>query len=241
MSSTLDQSTAATAPHSAPTSAPRSGSRSGPPGRGWVLAGIGAGVLGLAGGIASGMVDAVYDAKIAGDAAGITERLSQQVPQIIVFHTATMLSCVLLVLFAVGLHRQLLRRTGPDSLVPGVAAAGLGLVAVAQLIGAGLTTEFAFALAEDTGLVLPESATFFNHWIGTIPWLWGGAGLTGLAVASAALREGAYARWLGWTSLALGGLTALFLVSPLQYMAGMTGPVWLVVVATGLLRSPRGA
>ena len=39
----------------------------------------------------------------------------------------------------------------------------------------------------------------------------------------------------------LGGLTALFLVSPLQYMAGMTGPVWLVVVAAGLLRTPRSA
>ena len=35
----------------------------------------------------------------------------------------------------------------------------------------------------------------------------------------------------------LGGLTALFMVSPLQYMAGMTGPVWLIVVSLGLLRS----
>ena len=186
MSSTLDQSSTTTTP----TTAPRSGTRSGPPGRGWVLAGIGAGVLGVVGGIASGMVDAVYDPQAAGDAEAITEKLATQVPEILAFHTATMLSCVLLVLFAVGLHRQLQQRTGPDSLVPGVAAAGLGLVAVAQLIGAGLTTEFAFALVEDTDLVLPESAAFFNHWIGTIPWLWGGAGLTGLAVASAALRDG---------------------------------------------------
>ena len=50
-------------------------------------------------------------------------------PQILTFHTATMVSCVLLVLFAAGLHRQLQRRTHPpDSLVPGVAAIGLGLV-----------------------------------------------------------------------------------------------------------------
>ena len=42
-------------------------------------------------------------------------------------------------------------------------------------------------------------------------------------------------------SLVLGGTTALFLVSPLQYMAGMTGPPWLVVVAAGLLRSTRAA
>ena len=82
-------------------------------------------------------MNAVYDEDLAGDPAAITDRLSDQVPQILVFHTATMISCVLLVLFAAGLHRQLVRRTGPDSLVPGVAVAGLGLVAVAQLLGAG--------------------------------------------------------------------------------------------------------
>jgi hypothetical protein len=209
-----------------------------PSGRGWVLAGLGAGVLGVVGGVASGMVDAVYDPDVSDDPSRVVDRLSEQVPQILVFHTATMLSCVLLVLFAVGLHRQLRGRTTPDSLVPGVAVAGLGLVAVAQLLGAGLTTEFAFALAEDPGLVLPESAAFFNHWIGTIPWLWGGAGLTGLALFRAA-RQGAYAPWLGWASLVLGGLSALFLVSPLQYMAGITGPVWLVVASLGLLRTAR--
>ena len=215
----------------------------GQPGRGWVVAGIAAGITGIIGGLAGSLVDAAYDPDLSGDAAGITDRLSDQVAQILVFHTATMISCVLLVLFAAGLHRQLVRRTGPDSLVPGVAVAGLGLVAVAQLIGAGLTTEFAFALAEDPDLVVPEVAVFFNHWIGTIPWLWGGAGLTGLAVAAATFRQRAYARWIGWTSLVLGGLTALFLISPLQYMAGMTGPVWLVVVSLGLLRSrpARGA
>lgn len=229
MSTTLDPSTTRAEPGATSTL-----------GRGWVLAGLGAGVLGIAGAVTSGMVDAVYDAEAAGDAEAITEKLATQVPEIIAFHTATMLSCVLLVLFAVGLHRQLVRRTAPGSLVPGVAVAGLGLVAVAQLIGAGLTTEFAFALTEDAGLVVPESAAFFNHWIGTIPWLWGGAGLTGLAVFRAA-RQGAYASWLGWTSLVLGGLTALFMISPLQYMAGMTGPVWLVVVSLGLLGTAREA
>lgn len=228
MSTTLDPSTSAGTGAASPA----------PPGRGWVLAGLGAGLLGIAGGITSGMVDAVYDPDVMGDPAGIVERMAGQVPEILAFHTATMLSCVLLVLFAVGLHRQLRTRTAADSLVPGVAVAGLGLVAVAQLLGAGLTTEFVFALAEDRDLVLPENAAFFNHWIGTIPWLWGGAGLTGLALFRAA-RQGAYASWLGWTSLVLGGLSALFLVSPLQYMAGMTGPLWLVVASLGLLRTSR--
>lgn len=231
MSTMLDPSTSADTGAASPSTAS-------PPRRAWVLAGLGAGVLGIVGGVASSMVDAVYDPDVAGDPAAVVDRLSEQVPQILAFHTATMLSCVLLVVFAVGLHRQLRDRTAPDSLVPGVAVAGLGLVAVAQLLGAGLTTEFAFALMEDPDLVLPATAAFFNHWIGTIPWLWGGAGLTGLALFRAA-RQGAYASWLGWTSLVLGGITALFLVSPLQYMAGMTGPVWVVVASLGLVRTSR--
>ena len=39
----------------------------------------------------------------------------------------------------------------------------------------------------------------------------------------------------------LGGITTLFLVSPVQYMAGMTGPIWLVIVSVALLRSVRRA
>jgi hypothetical protein len=58
-------------------------------------------------------------------------------------------------------------------------------------------------------------------------------------VAVAALRHGAYACWLGWTSAILGALTTLLAISPLQYMAGMVGPVWLVVISVALLLSRR--
>ena len=54
-----------------------------------------------------------------------------------------------------------------------MASTGLLLVAVAQLIGSGLTTEFVFGVA-DPGLLVPETAALFNHWIATIPWLWVG-------------------------------------------------------------------
>jgi hypothetical protein len=231
MSTALDP-TASTTPSTRPTR---------PTGRGWVLAGLGAGVFGLASMVGSSLSTAVYDPDTFGDAEAIAEAVGRQVPQLMLFHTATMLSCALLVVFVAGLHRQLRARVGADSLVPGVAAGGLGLVAVAQLMGAGLTTEFAFAFAAPDGAYTPETVVFFGHWINTIPWLWGGAGLTALAIASATFRGAAYARWIGWVSLVLGGLTTLFLVSPVQYMAGMTGPVWLVVVAIGLLRAPREA
>ena len=47
----------------------------------------------------------------------------------------------------------------------------------------------------------------FNHWIGTIPWLWTLAGLAGLALF-AAYRRGGVPRWIGLVGLVLGGLTA---------------------------------
>ena len=212
-----------------------------PRGRGWVLAGVGAGVAGVGSIVGSSLVNAVYDPATSGDAEAIAEAMAEQVPQILLFHTATMLSCALLVVFTAGLHRQLRHRTGPDSLVPGIAALGLALVAVAQLMGAGLTTEFAFAFAAGDDAFVPETIAVFGHWVGTIPWLWGASGLAALAMASATFKRGAYPRWIGWVSVVLGGLTALFMISPVQYMAGMTGPVWLLVVSLGLLRAVREA
>ena len=210
-----------------------------PPGRskrGWAFAGLGAGLAGIGSCVASGLTGAVYEEAVAGDAAAIAARLSEMVPQIIVFHTAAMVSALLLVVFAAGLRRQLLAGLGADSLLPSVASTGLLLVSVALLMGSGLTTEFVFGVA-DPDLLVPEAAAFFGHWISTIPWLWGGAGLSALAVSLAALRHGTHPRWLGWISLVLGSLTTLFAISPLQYMAGMLGPLWLTIVAAGLLLS----
>ncbi|HEX6151302.1 hypothetical protein [Nocardioides sp.] len=201
--------------------------------RSWAFAGVGAGVAGIASVVASGFTGAVYDEKIAGDAVAITDRLAELTTQILVFHVATMVSALLLVVFAVGLRRRLAAALPADSLLPGVASAGLMLVAAAQLLGSGLTTEFVFGV-QDPDLMVPETAAFFSHWIGTIPWLWGTAGLTALAVAVAARRFGAVPRWLGVTSLLMGGLMTLLAVSPLQYMAGMVGPLWLTIAAIGL-------
>ena len=207
--------------------------------RRWQLAGLGAGLAGIGSIVGSSMTGAVYEKGIEGDAVAITDRLAEMTNQILFFHTATMISCALLVVFAAGLARDLRQRLGSDSLHPQVASSGLMLVAVALLMGAGLTTEFVFGVSDPTQIV-PEAAVFFGHWIGTIPWLWGSAGLTGIVVAIAALRHGAYARWVGVVSVVLGGLAALFFVSPLQYMAGMVGPLWLTIFSVALIVSrPR--
>ena len=210
-----------------------------PPGRSWAVAGSLAGLAGAVGIYASLQIDAVYNPDYAGDADRITDRLGDFVAEILVLHTGMVVAAVLLLVFAAGLRRRLAGRLPADSLLPGVAAGGLLLTSAVALLGSGFSTEIVFGLTADDGELDPEFAAVVAHWIGTIPWLWGGIGLTALALASAALRQGAFARWVGWTSLVLGALTTLFLVSPVQYMAGMTGPIWLVVVSAALLRSVR--
>jgi hypothetical protein len=204
-------------------------------GKGWAYAGVVAGVASIASIVASGMAGAVYDEKLAGDPDGIVDKMADQVAPILVMHTGAMVSALLLLVFAAGLRRRLAGVVPADSLLPAIAASGLMLVSVAQLMGSGLTTEFVFGL-QDPDKMVPETAVFFGHWIGTIPWLWVGAGVTALALAVAGRSHGAVARWLTWTSFGLGTITVLFGISPLQYMAGMFGPVWLTVAALGLLK-----
>ena len=148
--------------------------------RRWAWAGVAAGVVGVVGIAASMQIDAVYAAS---DAEAVVDRLATQVPAILVFHTATMLGVVLLVVFAAGLRRRLADQLPSRSLLPDVAAAGLGLVAVAGLLGSGLTTEFVFGVSDPEAGLVPEAAVVFGNWVGTIPWLWVGAGLAGVCVA----------------------------------------------------------
>jgi hypothetical protein len=204
-------------------------------GKGWVVAGIGAGLAGIATVVGSSLADAVYDDKLAGNATGIAAKLAGQTVPILVMHTAAMLSAVLLLVFAAGLRRRLANTTPEGSLLPQVAASGLMLVSVALLMGSALTTEFVFGVKEP-GLLVPEAAVFFGHWIGTVPWLWVGAGMAALALGIAGRKFQTVAPWLAWVSLVLGGLTVFLGVSPAQYMAGMTGPLWLTIAALGLLK-----
>ena len=152
------------------------------------------------------------------------------------FHTFTCLGAVLLVVFAAGLHRRL-GAVLPDSSVPTIALSGLIGTAFVSIMGSGLDTEFVMGIPM-TDLVQDANAAMFNHWVGTIPWLWTLAGLAGLAVY-VAYRRGGVPRWIGLVGLVLGGLTVLVGVSPAQYMAGMTGPLWLLVTALGFTYGDR--
>jgi hypothetical protein len=207
--------------------------------RAWALVGAVAGLAGIVGIQASLQIDAVYNEKYAGDADKIADRLSDYVPQLLALHFAMTSAAVLLLIFAAGLRRRLRMQAPAGSLLPDVAAGGLMLTAVAALMGAGFTTEIVFGVTDDSMPLDPEFAAVVGHWIGTVPWLWVGAGLTGVAVAVAALRHAAAPRWIGWAGAVLGGITLLFGLSPLQYMAGFTGPVLVLVLGLGFAFGDR--
>lgn len=207
-----------------------------PPTR-WALAGLGAGLAGVGAIVSSTLVNAVYDEKYAGDAPAISKALGDMVPQMLAFHVCAMLAAVLMVPFAAGLLRRLKAATPADSVLPLVAFSGVLITAVMLIVGSGLDTEFIFA-AGDPDLVVPEDAAMFNHWIGTVPWCWGLLGLSGLTLFGAA-RHGGVPKWIGLVGLVGGGLTLLLGVSPLQYMAGMTGPIGLIVIALGFLAGDK--
>ena len=197
----------------------------------WALAGAGAAVLGAVTMVSSGMIGAVYAPDLGPSDEGVAQALVDDVVPMFVMHHALTIGAVLLLVFAAGLHRRL-REVAPDSLAPMLAFAGLAGTAVVSILGAGLDTEFMLPMATGDEVVSDASAAMFNHWVGTIPWLWTLAGLAGLATWSVA-RSGGAPRWIGRVGLVLGGLTVLAGVGPAEYMAILPGVLWLLATSLG--------
>ena len=205
--------------------------------RTWALAGIGSALLGAGSIVTTSMVDSVYLEKFQGTTDGIAADLQDKAPVMFAYHSLAMTGAMLMVVFAAGLFRRL-RTAMPDSIAPTVAFAGLLGTAVVSVLGAGLDTEYMMAFAQGDGIVDDANAAMYNHWIGTIPWLWVMAGLAGLALFSAS-RQGVVPRWIGRVGLVLGGLTVLLGVSPLEYMSGVTAVLWLLTTALGFTLGDR--
>jgi hypothetical protein len=204
----------------------------------WALSGLGAGLLGVGTIVTSSMVDVVYRDEFKGTTEGVAQALDEKAGVLFAFHSITTMGALLMVVFAAGLYRRLRRGAG-DSIAPTVAFAGLLGTAVVSVLGAGLDTEVMMALAAgDEGTVPDSTASFYNNWIGTIPWVWVLAGLAGLAVYSTS-RLDVVPRWIGRVGLVMGGLAALLGISPLEYMAGPIAALWLVVTSVAFLVGDR--
>ena len=208
----------------------------------WAVAGIGAALAGAGTIITSSAVDIVYRDEFNGTTDGVAQAVSDKSPVLFAFHSITALGAVLMIVFGAGLYRRL-RTALPDSIAPVIALVGLAGTAVVSILGSGLDTEFMMPGPQDEPGYADSSAAVYNHWIGTIPWLWTLVGMAGLALFAAS-RARAVPRWFGIVGLVLGGLTVALGISPLEYMAGTTGVLWLLVTALGFTvgdRTFRGA
>ncbi len=201
------------------------------PSRLWAVAGIGAALAGAATIVTSSAIDIVYREEFKGTTDGVAAELYDKGPVLFAFHSITALGAVLMIVFGAGLFRRL-RAVRPDGLAPLIALVGLAGTATVSILGSGLDTEFMMPGPESQPAYADSSAAIYNHWVGTIPWLWTLAGLAGLAVFAVSRSRGV-PRWLGVVGLVLGGLTVALGVSPLEYMSGVTGVLWLLLTAIG--------
>ena len=207
-------------------------------GRAWALAGPLAAVLATVGSIVADLGNPVYDAATSGDAGKVVAVLAEHRVALTAYHVLVSAAAVLLLVFAAGLTRRLRLSLPATSMLPGLAGLGVAVTAVMQLMGTALDTEVIEAVGRPESFV-DETAALYAHWIGTVPYLWTAVGLSGLAVAAAALRHRALPRWVGVAGLVLGALTVLAGVSPLEYMAGLPGTIWAVVTGLGLAVGDR--
>lgn len=208
-----------------------------PQSRAWALAGLGAALASIVGSVGGGFVQGVYAEETRGDDVAILASLRGDAPFMVVFHVGISIAAVLLVVFATGLVRRLRATMAADSLTPLVAGAGLLGTAVVWVMAGALDTEF-LAGAFSPEILVPASAAMYGHWVGTVAGCTLLSGLAGLGVF-VAHRRGDVPRWLGLTGLVLGGLTVLLGISPLQYMAGLTAALWLLITAAGFTFGDR--
>jgi hypothetical protein len=206
-------------------------------GRGWAWAGAVAGLAGIGMIVASGAV--VVTEEALADNSLVHEAVIDGDGAVWAFQVLCSTAALGITVFAAGLRRKLAAQAPADSLLPSLAAAGLGLVAAMLLVGGGISTELFWSLAQDADKV--DSDTIGAHMaiFNTMSWVWAGIGLTTGVVAVAAIRHGSLPRWLGWFSAVVTVLVALTQLVPLQYMAAFVGAPWLLVAGIGLARAER--
>jgi hypothetical protein len=206
-------------------------------GRGWAWAGALAGLAGIGMVVVTGSVTVTEEALA--DNALVLDQVIDAEAAVWAFQVLCSAAALGIVVFAAGLRRKLAAQAPADSLLPALAAAGLGTVAVMLLVGGGISTELFWSLLQDAEDLDPDTIGAHMAIFNTMAWVWAGIGLTTAAVAVAAIRHGSLPRWLGWFSVVVTVLVALSQLVPLQYMAAFFGAPWLLVAGVGLARAER--
>lgn len=188
----------------------------------------GVGLFVASAGVGSGASDAEF-----ADNDAFARVLAGDKAMLAVFQAALTVAALALLVFAAGLRRHLAGQQPAGSLAPAIAASGLALTAALCLVGAGIGTELFWGL-RDLDRADPDSLAAMYHLVATMSWVWAGTGLTAAALAYAALKHGAAARWIGWVSAAAAVLILGISLVPLQYMSAFAGVSWLLAVSIGL-------
>ncbi|MGY1745386.1 hypothetical protein [Blastococcus sp. SYSU D00695] len=200
-----------------------------PPGRAWAWTGLAGAVVGVPGLMLTGNT---YDASTGVVAdnpallAAVTDSAGLVWAQQVV--CAVVAACFLV--FAAGLRRSLARQEPADSLVPGVAAAGVVVTAAAVLVGGGISTELYWALTGDQPFD-PDTVGAHLALYNTLPWLWAGLGVSAAAVAVGGFRHGSVGRPTAVVGLLAALAVAASQAMPVQYVAVLPGGLWVAVTA----------
>ena len=205
--------------------------------RGWALSGLVAGVLGAVQFVVTAGVG--VDTAALADNRLVAEALTDSAPYVWAYQVIAVTTALLVCVFAAGLFRRLSQQGPAESTLPLLAAGGLFLVAVMQLVGSGICTEMFYGLIQDTGELDPDTLASQLAIFNTMGWVWAGAGLTAGAVAVAGLRHAAVDRALALGSAVAAGLIALVNVVPLQYMAMVPGALWLIGAGIAFARGEQ--
>ncbi|MFI9530058.1 hypothetical protein [Micromonospora rosaria] len=202
------------------------------PRRAWALAGTVGGLVGLVGIFATATLTAPAE-ELRGDNAAYVAAIADGTGHVWAHQAVCAVVVVCLAVFGAGLHRYLGAQEPAGSLVPALAATGVGLVLVGLVVGGGIATELFFSLGAaeeyDPDVIAPQLTLF-----ATMAWLWGGIGLTAGAVAVGGLRHGSVSRWLAVFSVVTALLVAATQLTPVQYIALVPGGIWVIVAGLAL-------
>ena len=147
-------------------------------------------------------------------------------------------AAISLVIFAAGLRSLIAKVEGEPRTVTAIAWGGALVASALVLTGDAVSRTPAFASFDDNFTLDPNSARLLND-MGFMLFASGtlAAILLAVGVAVAALRYGAFPRWLGWLSLPFAALFTL----GIGFAGYLFFALWVLIVSgwLGFRRSPR--